>query len=55
MTDEEETQTPTFDEWEDDTEFPVYVPIVPNRTFFVRTRYVYRGRGKPLPFDWVDE
>lgn len=28
-----------------------YVAVPPNRTFFVRTRYIYAGRGEPLPFE----
>lgn len=28
-----------------------YLPVPPNRTFNVKTRYVYRGKGEPAPFD----
>ncbi len=27
-----------------------YVSVPPNRTFSVKTRYVYGGKGTPLPF-----
>lgn len=27
-----------------------YVSVPPKRTFSVKTRYVFRGRGEPLPF-----
>ena len=28
-----------------------YISVPPRRTFFVQTRYVFRGKGKPLFFD----
>ena len=39
----------------DDAEAVSYFSIPPNRTFFVRTRYVYAGKGEPLPFVLDDE
>lgn len=36
-------------------EFDPYVPIRPKRSFYVNTRYVYAGRGKPRPFVWGDD
>ncbi len=32
-----------------------YVSVPPNRVFYVKTRYVYGGRGTPRPFDLDDE
>lgn len=32
-----------------------YVSVPPNRVFYVKTRYVYAGRGTPRPFDLDDE
>ena len=32
-----------------------YVSVPPNRTFFVRTRYIDGGKGQPLPFDLGDD
>ena len=29
----------------------LYDPVPPNRTFRVRVRYVYAGRGKPMPYE----
>ena len=39
---------------DEDDSFP-YVPIPPNRTFYVKTKYVFVGKGTPLPFDWDDD
>jgi len=39
---------------EDDDPMP-YVSVPPNRTFYVKTRFVYLGKGKPSPFDLEDE
>ena len=39
----------------DDEGVVSYVSVPPNRTFFVRTRYTYAGKGKPLPFELDDE
>ncbi|MFO0838022.1 MAG: hypothetical protein U1D55_05800 [Phycisphaerae bacterium] len=38
----------------DDADEFSYVSVPPNRTFWVKTRYVFRGKGKPLPIR-VDE
>lgn len=32
-----------------------YVSVPPKRTFHVRTRYVFHGKGKPLPFRLDEE
>jgi len=32
-----------------------YQPVPSNRMFYVKTRYVYGGKGTPLPFDLDDE
>jgi hypothetical protein len=32
-----------------------YVSVPPKRRFYVRTRYVFRGKGTPLPFQLEDE
>ena len=32
-----------------------YVSVPANRMFYVKTRYVYVGKGAPLPFDLDDE
>jgi hypothetical protein len=32
-----------------------YVSVPPNRTFSVKTRYVFSGKGKPLPFRLDEE
>lgn len=32
-----------------------YNPIPPNRTFTARVRYIFRGRGQPLPYSLDDE
>jgi|SRR5579885_345704 hypothetical protein len=32
-----------------------YQHVPPNRQFYVRTRYVYAGKGVPQPFDLDDE
>lgn len=32
-----------------------YDHVPPNRQFYVRTRYVYAGKGVPQPFDLDDE
>lgn len=32
-----------------------YVSVPPNRVSFVKTRYVYLGKGTPMPFDLSDE
>lgn len=34
----------------DEGDFVAYVSVPPNRTFYVATRYIYEGRGEPLPF-----
>jgi hypothetical protein len=31
-----------------------YISVPPNRTFFVQTRYIYTGKGEPLPLE-LDE
>ena len=31
-----------------------YVPAPPNRTFYVRTRYIFKGKGGPAPFKCDD-
>jgi hypothetical protein len=40
---------------EDDDEELSYVSVPPKRTIYVRTRYVFRGKGKPRPFELEDE
>lgn len=32
-----------------------YEHVPPNRVFYVKTRYVYLGKGLPRPFDLDDE
>ena len=32
-----------------------YEHVPPNRMFYVKTRYVYAGKGLPRPFDLDDE
>jgi hypothetical protein len=32
-----------------------YEQVPPKRTFYVMTRYVYVGKGRPQPFDLDDE
>ena len=32
-----------------------YQPMPPSRTFSVPTRYVFRGKGKPLPYNYDSE
>ncbi len=32
-----------------------YQHVPPNRVFYVKTRYVYVGKGLPRPFDLGDE
>lgn len=32
-----------------------YIPVPPNRVSYVKTRYTYKGKGKPMPFDLGDE
>jgi hypothetical protein len=39
----------------DEAEDWSYVAVPPTRTFHVRTRYVYRGKAKPLPYRLEDE
>jgi hypothetical protein len=33
---------------------PAYAPVPPTRTFYVKTRYVFCGKGEPTPFE-LDE
>jgi hypothetical protein len=40
---------------EDDNDEWTYVSVPPKRTFYVRTQYVFRGKGKPMPFELEDE
>lgn len=40
---------------EDDDEELAYVSVPPKRTIYVRTRYVFRGKGKPRPFELEDD
>ena len=35
---------------DNDVEPVGYVSVPPNRTFYVKTRYVYLGQGEPWPF-----
>ncbi len=39
----------------DDEAIVSYVSVPPNRTFFVRTRYIDAGKGEPLPYELGDE
>jgi len=39
----------------DDAVAVSYVAVPPNRTFLVRTRYIYSGKGEPLPFELDDD
>ncbi len=32
-----------------------YYSVPPTRTFYVKTRYVFLGKGKPTPFELEDE
>lgn len=32
-----------------------YVSVPPNRVSYVKTRYIYMGKGTPLPFELDDE
>jgi hypothetical protein len=32
-----------------------YGNVPPSQVFHVKTRYVYRGKGRPQPFDLDDE
>ena len=47
-TDKSKPPTPPEDDYS-------YVSVPPNRTFYVRTRYVYAGKGMPRPFDLDDD
>jgi hypothetical protein len=31
------------------------IPVHFHRTFYVKTRYVFRGKGEPMPFELDDE
>lgn len=39
----------------DDAVVVSYLSVPPNRTFLVRTRYIYAGKGEPMPFQLDDE
>ncbi len=39
----------------DEEDIDSYSSVPPKRRFFVRTRFVFRGKGKPLPFHLDDE
>ena len=32
-----------------------YISVPPNRVSYVKTRYIYKGKGTPMPFDLGDE
>ena len=32
-----------------------YRSVPPNRVSYVKTRYIYKGKGTPMPFDLGDE
>lgn len=32
-----------------------YYSVPPNRVFYVKTRYVFLGKGEPMPFELDDE
>jgi len=38
-----------------DADNVAYVSAPPNRTIYVKTRYVFAGKGEPLPFELEDE
>lgn len=39
----------------EDNEPSTYSPMPPNRVFHVKTRYVFLGKGEPMPFELDDE
>ena len=47
-----EAAMPSPDEVGQLTEELTYEPIPPRHTHYVQTRYVFRGRGTPLPYDY---
>ena len=47
-------EQPLLESAEDRSEIS-YNPVPPNRTFTVRVRYHFKGRGEPLPYPLDDE
>ena len=39
----------------DDGDMFMYSSVPPNRVFYVKTRYIFAGKGEPLPFELDDE
>lgn len=39
----------------DDGETVPYESVPPNRVFYIKTRYVFLGKGEPTPFELDDE
>lgn len=42
---------PALEVWNGDS----YKSVPPNRVSHVKTRYIYKGKGRPIPFDLGDE
>ena len=39
----------------EDNDAFTYLSMAPNRVFHVKTRYVFLGKGEPMPFELDDE